>query len=248
MATRTTTSAKPKTQKQIQPQNDVPQNLSEHIFYGLNLNDEQKEFRDAIYDKNIDIVFCNSCAGTGKTLVAVATSVLMKEYGMFDTIYYMSAAGNFEGKQGLLPGTLEQKSFFYQLPLRQALIRLGYNPDMVIQSEDNIEAMKNGSAFINAQTDSYIRGINIGDSESKAILIVEEAQNFKREALRTVLTRLGEGSKAIVIGHVGQIDLRYPQDSGFMPAIQLFKEYDWCKVCELTTCYRSRVATVADKL
>lgn len=245
MAAKATTSMKPRTTR---PKNDPPETLDGHIFYGLDLNNEQKEFRNAIYDKNTDIVFCNSKAGTGKTLVAVATAVLMKEYGMFDTIYYMSAAGNFEGKQGLLPGTLEQKSFFYQLPLRQALIRLNYNPDNVIQSEDNIEAMKNGTAFINAQTDSYIRGINIGDSESKAILIVEEAQNFRREALRTVLTRLGEGSKAIVIGHVGQIDLKFPQDSGFVPAMQLFKDYDWCKICELKECYRSRVATVADQL
>lgn len=45
---------------------DVPETLADYPFYGLKLDDEQKIFRDAIWDKGKDIVFCNSKAGTDK--------------------------------------------------------------------------------------------------------------------------------------------------------------------------------------
>lgn len=227
---------------------DPPSNLDGHIFYGLKLNDEQAAFRDAIWDESIDIVFANSRAGTGKTLIAVATAMLMYEAGRIDGIVYMSAAGVYEHKQGLLPGTLEQKSQIFQIPLRQALVRLGYDPDRIISSDAYMLAQKDGTACITAQTDSYIRGINIGDNDNKVMLIVEEAQNFTRPALKTVLTRVGEGSFAVVIGQDKQCDLKYPQDSGFVPAIELFRSEPWCKICTLTQSYRSRISQKADEL
>lgn len=55
----------------------APENLHGHIFYGLTLDEEQKVFRDAIYSKDNDIVFCEAAAGTGKTLISVATGILM---------------------------------------------------------------------------------------------------------------------------------------------------------------------------
>ena len=55
---------------------DVPANLSDHPFYGLELDAYQKVFRDAIWDKEKLIVFCNAKAGTGKTLIATATANL----------------------------------------------------------------------------------------------------------------------------------------------------------------------------
>lgn len=227
---------------------EPPESLEGHIFYGLNLTDEQAAFRDAIWDRNTDIVFCNARAGSGKTVVAVATSMLMYESGIINGIIYMSAAGVYEYKQGLLPGTLEEKSRIFQIPLRQALVKIGFVPDKVISSDAYIMAQKDGSACITAQTDSYIRGINIGDDDNHVMLIVDEAQNFTRAALRTVLTRVGCGSYAVVIGQDKQCDLRYPQDSGFAPAIALFKDEPWCKVCSLTQSFRSRISQKADEL
>jgi len=227
---------------------DIPENLNGHIFYGLTLSDEQTVFRDAIWDRDIDIVFANARAGSGKTLVAVSTGMLMFEHGIIDGIVYMSAAGVYEHKQGFLPGDLEQKNQIFQIPLRQALLKIGYDPDRVITSDAYVLAQKDGSACISAQTDSYIRGINIGDDERHVMLIVDEAQNFTRPALRTVLTRVGKGSFAVVIGQDKQCDLKYPQDSGFVPAIELFRNEPWCRVCSLTQSYRSRISEKADEL
>lgn len=240
--------AKKTTSKPTAERREPPETLSDHIFYGLTLNDEQTAFRDAIWDKNIDIVFANAKSGSGKTITAVATAMLMYETGVIDGIVYMSAAGVYEYKQGLLPGTLEEKSRIFQIPLRQALVRIGYDPDRIISSDAFMLSQKDGTACITAQTDSYIRGVNIGDDDNKVLLIVDEAQNFTRPAMRTVLTRVGNGSFAVVIGQDSQCDLKYPQDSGFLPAIQLFSPEPWCKVCTLTQSYRSRISQKADEL
>lgn len=225
-----------------------PKTLEGHIFYGLPLSEEQIAFRDAIWDRDIDIVFCNAQPGSGKTLVTTATGMMMYETGVINGIIYMSAAGVYEHKQGLLPGTIEEKSRIFQIPLRQSLVRIGYDPDRIISSDAYMLAQKDGSACITAQTDSYIRGVNIGDDDNKVLLIVDEAQNFTRQALRTVLTRVGNGSFAVVIGQSRQCDLKYPQDSGFLPAIELFRGEPWCKVCSLTQSFRSRIAQKADEL
>ena len=243
MATRKTKTATPEPKREA-----PPQTLEGHIFYGLSLSDEQIAFRNAIWDRNTDIVFCNANPGTGKTLVTMATGMLMYESGVINGIVYMSAAGVYEHKQGLLPGTIEEKSRIFQIPLRQSLVRLGYDPDRVISSDAYMLAQKEGMACITAQTDSYIRGINIGDDETHVLLVVDEAQNFTRQALRTVLTRVGSGSYAVVIGQARQCDLKYPQDSGFLPAIELFRDQPWCKVCTLSQSFRSRIAQKADEL
>ena len=53
---------------------DAPASLEDHPFYGLELDDEQKVFRDAIWNSEKLIVFCNSKAGTGKTTIATGVA------------------------------------------------------------------------------------------------------------------------------------------------------------------------------
>ena len=61
---------------------DVPATLQEHPFYGLRLDEYQKVFRDAIWDTEKLIVFCNAKAGTGKTLIATATICFINTDGV----------------------------------------------------------------------------------------------------------------------------------------------------------------------
>lgn len=69
---------------------DPPETLKDHIFYGLELDEYQTEFRDAIWDKSKLIVFCNAPSGSGKTFIATATANLMCEYGLYDGIVYIA--------------------------------------------------------------------------------------------------------------------------------------------------------------
>jgi len=228
---------------------NAPKDLKDHPFFGLLVDDpQQQEFRDAIWDPQYDIVFCNARAGTGKTLMAVATAVLMVQYGLYEEVIYVTAAGVQQYKLGYLPGSMEQKISPMLAPLYQAVMRINLNPERTIKTETNMLGQKDGSAFITAMSDSYIRGINIGDPERKVIYILEESQNFGKEELKTAITRVNEGSKTIVIGHDKQCDLKYKQDSGFVPFLEHFRKKEWCKVCELTKNYRGRVSKWADEL
>jgi len=227
---------------------DPPKTLEDHPFFGLKLDEEQRAFRDAIWSDDYDAVFSNSKAGTGKTTIAIATAMLLVEYGKYSGIYYMTQAGVHESKQGLLPGSLEEKSAPLFAPLYQAVTRLGYDPQRIIVNDFNMTAQKNGTAIINALTDSYIRGISIGEADAPVILVSDESQNLTLPAIRTVLSRVNDGSKIVVIGHTGQVDLKYPQDSGFARALERYRQESWCKVCNLTKNYRGKISSVADEL
>lgn len=204
--------------------------------------------RDAIWSRDTEAVICESCAGSGKTTIAVGTAIMLVEYGLYSGIIYQVAGGVYESRQGLLPGTLQQKSQPLFAPLYQAVTRLGYDPDRLIASEDNMMAVKEGTAFITAQSNSYIRGTSFGEHDRPVIVILDEAQNYTLNDLRTAVTRVNEGSKLIVLGQQKQCDLKYTQDSGLPRLIDVFRRADWCRVCTLTHNYRGKISTLGDDL
>lgn len=175
---------------------DVPQTLTDHPFYGLRLDDLQKTFRDAIWDKDKLIVFCNAKAGTGKTLIATATANLLCQYGRCGGIVYIASPTQ-EQKQGFLKGTLEEKSEPYFEPFYQALDKIGVNRNTAFY--DGATNEKYQTAYIRCMTHTFLRGTNF---ENK-VVIIDEAQNYYFDELKKVLTRLHDSSKVIVIGHDG---------------------------------------------
>lgn len=89
-----------------------PDKLDKFPFYGYELDDEQLIFANSIWDSGKDIIFCNACAGTGKTTVATGVANMLVKYGFYENIIYiMSPYG--ERKQGWLPGTITEKSSVY---------------------------------------------------------------------------------------------------------------------------------------
>lgn len=240
--------SKKKTTSTIQDRSDPPKNLDEHIFYGLDLTEEQKVFRDAIWNREIDAVIADACAGSGKTTVALATAIMAVQYGFYDKIIYLVAGGVYEHKQGLLPGTLAEKSAPMYAPLFQACLRLGFNPDDIIATDDNMISQKNGNAIIYPSSNAYIRGVSFGEVDSPVIVIIDEVQNFDLMSLKTAISRINVGSKLIAIGHQGQIDLKYKSDSAFPRLIQVFSKEPWVKVCALTKNFRGKLSALADTL
>ena len=227
---------------------DPPQTLKDHPFFGLKLDEEQEAFRDAIWSPDYDIIFVNAKSGSGKTTIAVSGAMLLCEYGRYSGIVYTVAAGVHEFKQGLLPGSLEEKSAPLFAPLAQAVSRIGYDPQRVIVNDSNMLGQKDGSALIVAQTDSYIRGISVGEVDSPVVYILDESQNFDYLGIKTALTRTNIGSKVIVIGHDKQCDLKYPQDSGFVRMMNHFANRERCKICTLSKNYRGWISAWADEL
>lgn len=219
-----------------------PEDLSNHQFFGFKLDEEQEAFRDAIWDKDKLIVFCNARAGTGKTTIATATADLLVKYGRYKGIVYIAAPTQ-EQKQGFLKGSLEEKSEPYFEPFYEALERIGVNLNTATFSD--IMNEKNGTAYIECLTHTFLRGCNF---ENK-VIIIDEAQNYYMDELKKVLTRLHDNCKVVVIGHSGQIDLyNNPQNSGFERYLEHFGKDDRCAVCQLTKNYRGWISNYADEL
>ena len=221
---------------------DLPLRLDDHPFYGFELDEQQLDFANAIWSPDIDIVFCNSRAGTGKTAVAVGVANMLVQYGVFDEIIYiMSPYG--ERKQGWLPGTITEKSSVYFEAFYQALVNCNINPNTAINTESMVN-QKNGTGYITCITDTFLRGSNLNN----AVIILDEAQNFTQPQLKKVLTRVGSHAKVVVIGHDEQCDLDEPGKSGFVRYIRHFQDKERCAVCSLTHNYRGWISQWADEL
>lgn len=219
-----------------------PKEIRRDEFYGLELDDEQLRLANAIWSSDIDIVFVNSRAGCGKTTIATGVANMLVGYRMYDSIIYiMSPYG--ERKQGWLPGTITEKSSVYFEAFYQALVTCGVNITTAINTESLVD-QKNGGGYITCITDTYLRGSNLDN----AVVIIDEAQNYTIPQLKTVLTRVKDSTKVIVIGHDQQCDLENPGDSGFTKYIEHFREMPRTAVCNLTHNHRGWISQHADEL
>jgi predicted ribonuclease YlaK len=229
--------------------NDPPETLKDRPFYDMVLDPEQEAFRDAIWDRNKLAVICNAKAGVGKTTIALGVALLLYQYQRYDGIVYIISP-TMEQKQGFIPGGPEDKNAPYQQPLCEALITLGVDPKQAIMSDDNLQAMKEGRAFIQFISDTYLRGTNF---ENK-IVIIDEAQNFYFNDLQKDLTRIHDSCKTIIIGHDKQCDIiKHPERSGFIPYLKAFssikgKDAEKIAICELRTNHRGWFSTFCDNI
>jgi PhoH-like ATPase len=100
--------------------------------------------------------------------------------------------------------------------------------------------------IIEIEAMTYIRGRSISDS----FLLLDEAQNLTSHELKTVLTRIGENSKIVITGDLGQIDSPYLNEttSGLTNVIEKFKTQELSGHITLTKGERSLVATISSKI
>lgn len=160
---------------------DAPRDIEGHPFYGLVMDESQKEFVNAILNPDKLIVFANSKAGSGKTLMAVAAANLLVQHNAYDGIVYIVSPVQ-EEKLGFLPGSADEKISIYTAPLYDALVKLGINPYTAIIQE-GVENQKNGTGYIDCVSHVYLRGCNL---ENK-VVIVEETQNMYVDELKKYL-------------------------------------------------------------
>lgn len=228
--------------KPIESYGELPKNFNDRPFYELQLDSEQLEFANSIINPDIDIIFVNAKAGTGKTTIATGAADILVQHGVYKGIVYiMSPYG--ERKQGWLPGTITEKSSVYFEAFYQAMINCNINPHTAV-NDDSMVNQKNGSGYITCITDTFLRGSNLDD----AVIIIDEAQNYTVSQLKKTLTRVGKKAKVIVIGHELQCDLDDPSQSGFMKYIDHFKDKERAKVCTLSNNYRSWISQCADEV
>lgn len=221
---------------------ELPSDINGRPFYGLNLDEEQIKFVNAILNPDNTIVFCNSKAGTGKTTLAIGAADILVKYKQYDGIVYICSAYG-EAKQGYLPGSITEKSEVYFEPAYQAMIECNMNPNVCVNSDSMIN-QKYGEAYVTLLTHTFLRGTNL----KHKIIILDESQNFTVADLKKTLTRCSDDCKIIVVGHDQQCDLNDIPSSGFVRYIEHFKGHEHCEICQLTVNHRGWVSQWADEL
>jgi PhoH-like ATPase len=204
-------------------------------------NKEQGFALNLLGDPNIPLVSLIGKAGSGKTLCAIASGleqVLQDKNGYRHLIVSRSIQPM--GRDiGFLPGTMEDKMMPWIAPIRDNLKYLMGNNNETLDSY-----LAEGVIEIEAMT--YIRGRSIAN----AFIIIDEAQNLTIHELKTIITRVGEGTKIVLTGDIEQIDNAYVDEvsNGLTYAVEKFKEHDIAGHVTLIKGERSKVATLAARI
>jgi PhoH-like ATPase len=204
-------------------------------------NREQHFGLDALLDDRIKLVTLMGKAGTGKTLLAMAAglkrTVMDREFRRLVVARPTISMGK---ELGFLPGSLEEKLAPWMQPIHDALEMLG-DLNMGHEHRRSGDLMRSGSIVVEAL--SYIRGRSIANQ----FMIIDEAQNLTPLEAKTIITRVGHGTKIVFTGDPYQIDNPYVDSSsnGFNYVVSRFRTEAVAAHIEFQKGERSELAELA---
>ena len=209
---------------------------------GKNL--EQKCALDILADLTIPLVTLSGPAGTGKSFLALASSLQMINEGLFDKIVVMKPLIPVGGKDiGALPGDKFDKISAWLGPIKD-------NIDQILGSKslsaNNMfeEMVRDG--IIEVEAMAFIQGRSI----PRSIIILDEAENISPREARMVVERCGKDSKVILLGDLSQVENPYldAKSNGLSHAISGGKKSDLVSSVTLSKVERSELAAVASEI
>ena len=189
----------------------------------------------------IQVVSLVGKAGSGKTLLSIAAGleqVLENDQQNYKKIIVSRPIQPMGKDLGYLPGTMEEKMAPWLMPMQD-------NLEFLMSDKRTLDLyIDNGTIEVEALT--YIRGRSIANT----FLIIDEAQQLTKHEIKTILTRVGEGTKIVFTGDIEQIDNVYVDETsnGLTYIVEKFKEYDLAGHITLRKGERSKVATLAAKV
>jgi len=208
--------------------NVAPQNREQTLAFELMLDDK------------IKLVTLTGCAGTGKTLCALACGLhMVMDKDMYDRIVVSRPIQPMGKDIGFLPGSIEEKLAPWAGPIRDAV-------EFIFGGDRNkiTDIMHYGLLEIEALT--YIRGRSL----PRTLFILDESQNLNKHEMKTIISRIGKGSKIILTGDIFQIDHPYldSQTNGLAFIIEKMKGQRVYAHINLEKGERSELAELAAKI
>ena len=165
---------------------------------------EQKFALELLMDPEVSVVALDGPAGTGKSLLAVAAGleqVVERESMRYDRLsVFRSLVPVGREELGFLPGDINDKVLPHFAAFFDAVTALTERRS-ARDAESLVEQLR-ASGQLTLEPVTFLRGRSI----SRSFIIVDEAQNLERSVLKTLLTRVSEGTKIVFTGDVSQID------------------------------------------
>lgn len=214
----------------------------EHIWGIKPRNVQQTMALELLLKKDIPLITLIGKAGTGKTLLALAAGLMQTEdYGHFKKLLVARPIVPVGKDLGFLPGEKEEKLRPWMQPIYDNLEYL-FN----VKKPGELDAILAGMGSIEVEALTYIRGRSIPDQ----YIIIDEAQNLTKHEVKTILTRVGEGSKIVLMGDPEQIDHPYldAYNNGLTYVLERFKDQTVSGHVKLVKGERSGLAQLAADL
>lgn len=202
-------------------------------------NVQQTMSVELLFRPDIQLVTMIGKAGTGKTLLALAGGLMqtedMKRYKKLLVARPIVPVGK---DIGYLPGEKQEKLRPWMQPIYDNLEYL-FNT----KKPGELDSILAGMGSIEVEALTYIRGRSI----PKQFIIIDEAQNLTKHEVKTILTRVGEGSKIVLMGDPQQIDHPYLDEynNGLTYVLEKFKEENVAGHIKLIKGERSDLAQLA---
>lgn len=202
-------------------------------------NVQQRMALELLLHEDVPFVTMIGKAGTGKTLLALAAALMQTEdLGRYKKLFVARPIVPVGKDIGFLPGEKEEKLRPWMQPIYDNLEFL-FNT----KKPGELDAILAGISSIEVEALTYIRGRSIPEQ----FIIIDEAQNLTKHEVKTILTRVGERSKIVLMGDPEQIDHPYldEHNNGLTYAIERFKDQSISGHVKLIKGERSALAQLA---
>ncbi len=219
--------------------------VNQETVFGIEPKNAEQAFAiDALLNPAIKLVTIQGNAGTGKTLLALASALEQRKN--FRQIYITRPIVPLSNKDiGFLPGDVKSKVDPYMAPIWDNLkfIKEQFSNDekMLFKIDELIRTEKIAIAPL-----AFIRGRTI----TKIFFIVDEAQNLTPHEIKTIISRAGEHTKIVFTGDIYQIDTPYldSESNGLSYLIENAKHHPLYAHVTLQKGERSELANLATEL
>ncbi len=215
--------------------------------WGLRARSKEQRFAlELLLDPDISVIALDGRAGTGKTILAIAAGLeQVVEENRFERLaVYRPLVPVGRADVGFLPGGLDEKLDPWMAAIHDAVVALTDRGSSHDARNLVDELTTRGQLSLESVT--FLRGRSL----QRQFVVIDEAQNLEPTTLRTILTRVGDGTKVIFTGDTSQIDAPYlgEYNNALSVLASAFAGQRCFGHITLTACERSDVASLAAEL